>query len=155
MIPSPREVKTYDLKPEMSAIQVTDKLLEELQTGEYQFVVVNFANPDMVGHTGNLNAAVQAVETVDKCLGRIMEWVESHDAFALVTADHGNCEVMQDDKGMPMTAHTLNPVPFIVVDPKRENIAVHDGGRLCDIAPTLLALWAIEKPAEMTGKSLV
>lgn len=156
LIPSPREVRTYDLKPEMSAFAITDALLAELNKNSYQFVVLNFANPDMVGHTGNLRAAIAAVETVDKCLARIIEWVENHEAFAVITADHGNCEKMQDDNGMPLTSHTLLPVPFILVDPKRKKqFKIRSGGRLCDIAPTLLALWDIKQPTEMTGKSLV
>ncbi len=154
LIPSPRDVKTYDLKPEMSADQVTSKLMEELKTGEYRFVVVNFANCDMVGHTGNLRAAIKAVETVDECLGKIVKWVEANGAFALLTADHGNCEKMQDPSGMPLTSHTLAPVPLIVIDPTHQIKAVKLGGSLCDIAPTLLNLWGIKNVPEMTGQNL-
>jgi 2,3-bisphosphoglycerate-independent phosphoglycerate mutase len=156
LIPSPREVATYDLKPEMSATLLTDSLLKELDQNDYQLVVVNFANPDMVGHTGNLKAAVHAVETVDKCLKRIVEWVEANKAFAIITADHGNCELMQDDTGLPLTSHTLLPVPFLVVDPlQKKGVQILSGGKLSDIAPSMLALWHIAPPAEMTGHSLV
>jgi 2,3-bisphosphoglycerate-independent phosphoglycerate mutase len=151
LVPSPREVPTYDQKPEMSAVLVTDTLLKELQENKYQFVVVNFANPDMVGHTGNLRAAIKAVETVDGCLKRILDWVRGHDAFA----DHGNCEKMKDDQGRVLTSHTLLPVPFVLVDPSRKNIELRSSGKLCDIAPTLLALWGISQPKEMTGQSLL
>jgi len=155
LVPSPREVRTYDLRPEMSAAEVTDGLLKELGNDSYQFAVINFANPDMVGHTGNFRAAVKAVEMVDQCLSRILEWVESHDAFAVITADHGNCEKMQDDTGMPLTSHTLLPVPFIVFDPKRKKLELAPKGKLCDVAPTLLTLWGVKPPAEMTGRSMV
>ncbi len=155
LIPSPREVRTYDQKPEMSAQQVTDSLLKELASTDYRFVVVNFANPDMVGHTGNLPAAIRAVETVDKCVGKIVEWVEENGGFAILTADHGNCEKMLGEDGAPFTAHTTLPVPIIVIEPQRKKIEVLPGGRLCDLAPTMLALWGINQPMEMTGKSLV
>ncbi|MBI4405064.1 MAG: 2,3-bisphosphoglycerate-independent phosphoglycerate mutase [Deltaproteobacteria bacterium] len=156
LIPSPKEVATYDLKPEMSARVVTETLLEELKAGEYALVVVNFANPDMVGHTGNLRAATVAVEVVDECLGRIIHWVETQGAFAIVTSDHGNCEKMIDESGAPLTAHTTLPVPLILVDPARKKeLKLQGRGRLCDIAPTILQLWDVPKPAEMTGQSLI
>lgn len=155
LVPSPREVRTYDLKPEMSAEAVTDGLIKELKTGEYRFVVVNFANCDMVGHTGNLPAAIRAVESVDRCLKRVVDWVEENGAFALLTADHGNCEKMLGDDGAPFTAHTTLPVPLIVIEPLRKKVEVLSGGKLCDIAPTLLALWGVAQPVEMTGRSLV
>lgn len=155
LIPSPREVKTYDLKPEMSAEKVADALLKELETGTYQLAVVNFANCDMVGHTGILKAAIQAVEVVDRCVGRIVDWVEKNDAFAILTADHGNCEKMEDDKGSPLTAHTLLPVPFIVIDPSRKEALLAATGKLSDIAPTLLDIWGLPQPVEMTGRSLL
>jgi len=155
LVPSPREVKTYDLKPEMAAKEVTEQLLSELSSGIYQFVVVNFANPDMVGHTGNLSAAVRAVETVDACLGKILDWVESHDAFAILTADHGNCEKMQNEAGEPFTAHTVMPVPIIVIDPEQKAATIAAGGQLSDIAPTMLGLWGVDAPQDMTGKNLV
>ncbi len=154
LIPSPREVRTYDQKPEMSALEITSALLKELAAGDLGFVVINFANCDMVGHTGNLNAATRAVEVVDQCLTKIVHWVEGHDAFALITADHGNCEKMVDDSGMPLTSHTLFPVPLYVVDPKNKKWVVKPGS-LCDIAPTLLKLWGLPKPKEMTGEALI
>jgi 2,3-bisphosphoglycerate-independent phosphoglycerate mutase len=141
--------------PEMSAREVTDALLKELSTGQYAFAVVNFANPDMVGHTGNLRAAIEAVEVVDACLGRIVDWIESNDALGVITADHGNCELMLDEKGMPVTSHSLLPVPFILVDKQHVGASLASGGRLCDIAPTLLDAWGVPKPPEMTGKSLL
>ncbi|MFM8269475.1 MAG: 2,3-bisphosphoglycerate-independent phosphoglycerate mutase [Pseudomonadota bacterium] len=155
LIPSPREVKTYDLKPEMSAEAVTEQLLTELKTGQYQFAVVNFANPDMVGHTGNLAAAVSALETLDRCLGKIVNWVEASGAFAILTADHGNCEMMTDSSGQPLTSHTLLPVPFILIDPTHTASKLAASGKLSDIAPTFLSLWKIPVPKEMTGQSLV
>jgi 2,3-bisphosphoglycerate-independent phosphoglycerate mutase len=155
LVPSPREVMTYDLKPEMSARPITETLLNELGTEDYRFAVINFANCDMVGHTGNLRAAIRAVEAVDQCLGKIVRWVESHAAFAVLTADHGNCEQMEDAMGMPLTSHTLLPVPFVLIDPTRKKQTLRSGGRLCDIAPTLLALWGVSPPAEMTGKNLL
>ncbi len=155
LIPSAKEVRTYDLKPEMSAEEITKKLLEELNTQSYKFVVVNFANPDMVGHTGNLNAAIKAVEKIDPCLKQIFDWVEKNNAFAILTADHGNCEKMQDDNGLPLTAHTTLPVPFVVIDPLHPKHTLREGGSLCDVAPTILKMWGLEQPKEMTGKSLV
>jgi 2,3-bisphosphoglycerate-independent phosphoglycerate mutase len=154
LVPSPREVKTYDLKPQMSAEELTDSLIKELKDNDYGLVVVNFANPDMVGHTGNLRAAISAVETIDDCLGKISDWVEKSKAFMIVTADHGNCETMLDASGEPMTAHTLNPVPFILVDYENKH-ELKTEGKLCDIAPTILELFNISKPKEMTGQSLL
>ncbi|MFM8313343.1 MAG: 2,3-bisphosphoglycerate-independent phosphoglycerate mutase, partial [Deltaproteobacteria bacterium] len=155
LVPSPREVRTYDLKPEMSALTVTEKLLSELSTGQYQFVVVNFANPDMLGHTGNYSAAVKSLEVLDRCLAQLIDWVESHSAFAILTADHGNCEMMQDENGVPMTAHTLLPVPMILIDPVLKTVKLKKSGKLCDVAPTFLQLWNIEAPQEMTGSSMI
>jgi len=155
LVPSPREVKTYDLKPEMSAAVVTEKLLSEISTQSYRLVVVNFANPDMVGHTGNYAAAVKSLEALDSCLGKILDWIESHQAFAILTADHGNCEMMQDESGLPMTAHTLLPVPMILIDPLRKSIRLKKTGKLCDVAPTLLALWGEQPPNLMTGSSMI
>lgn len=154
LIPSPREVRTYDLKPEMSAVEITEALLKELNTEPLGFVVINFANCDMVGHTGNLNAATRAVEVVDQCLAKIVAWVEAHDAFALLTADHGNCEKMVDDSGLPLTSHTLFPVPLYIIDPLNKKWTVKSGS-LCDIAPTMLKVWGIAKPKEMTGEALI
>ncbi len=155
LIPSPREVRTYDLKPEMSALALTEQLLSALDDGDYHFVVVNFANPDMLGHTGNYPAAVKALEVLDGCLGKIVNWVESHSAFAILTADHGNCEMMQDKDGMPFTAHTLLPVPFILIDPMHPNAKLRTTGKLCDVAPTFLFLWSISQPDLMTGCTMI
>lgn len=148
LIPSPK-VATYDLKPEMSANEVTDALLSELE--KFDLVILNFANGDMVGHTGDLAAAIKAVETVDKCLERIYNKVQELDGVLVVTADHGNCEEMIDESGNAMTAHTTNLVPFIVT---KENITL-DNGKLGDIAPTLLSLLGLHQPNEMTGKNLI
>jgi 2,3-bisphosphoglycerate-independent phosphoglycerate mutase len=152
MVPSPK-VATYDLQPEMSAPELTDRAVEAIRSGRYDLLVLNFANPDMVGHTGSLDAAVKAVETVDQGLGRIADAIEAAGGSLLVTADHGNCEQMRDpETGQPHTAHTINPVPVFLVGPRRA--ALRDG-RLADVAPTLLALMGIPQPAEMTGRSLL
>lgn len=148
LIPSPK-VATYDLKPEMSAYKVTDELLNEL--GNYDLVILNFANGDMIGHTGVLEAAIKAVESVDECLGKIYDKVEELGGIMVVTADHGNCEEMLDENNNILTAHTTNPVPFIVT---KENISLIPG-KLGDIAPTILELMQLEKPVEMTGVSLI
>ncbi len=153
LVPSPRDVATYDKKPEMSAREITDKLVSAIRSGQYGFILVNYANPDMVGHTGILEAAVKAVETLDECLGKVLQAAEETGTRVLITADHGNIEMMADpSSGQPHTAHTTDPVPFIVVG---ENPRVKDGGLLADVAPTVLALLGIEQPAEMTGKSLI
>jgi len=154
MIPSPRDVATYDLKPEMSAVPVTDEVLARLKSGRYDVIVMNFANMDMVGHTGVLPAAVKACESVDRCIGRIIEQISTMGGVALITADHGNSEKMVDKEGRVHTAHTLNPVPLILVDDSRRGIVLRNG-ILADIAPTILELLAIEKPKEMTGSSLL
>ena len=152
LVPSPK-VATYDLQPEMSAELVTDKLAELLDTDKYDMIILNFANPDMVGHTGVLNAAVKAMETVDACVGRIVEKVLSLHGTACITADHGNLEKMLDEMtGQPYTAHTTNQVPFLVVSDEKHTL--HEG-ILADIAPTLLELLKIKQPAAMTGKSLL
>jgi 2,3-bisphosphoglycerate-independent phosphoglycerate mutase len=151
MVPSPK-VATYDLQPEMSAPELTDKAVAAIDSGHYDLIVLNFANPDMVGHTGSLPAAIRAVETVDAGLGRIADAVARQGGALLVTADHGNCEMMRDpDTGGPHTAHTTNPVPVLLVN--QPGARLHDG-RLADLAPTLLALMGIAQPAEMTGKPL-
>ncbi|MBY0371440.1 2,3-bisphosphoglycerate-independent phosphoglycerate mutase [bacterium] len=155
LVPSPRDVRTYDLKPEMSALAVTDQLLAAAEAENFQLIVVNFANCDMVGHTGNLPAAIRAVETVDACVGRVLKWVDSVGGFAVLTADHGNCELMQDANGVPLTSHTLLPVPFVVHGAKRQGMNLKGGGKLCDIAPTIIELWGLQKPKEMTGQSLI
>lgn len=157
-MPSPK-VATYDLQPEMSAPEMTDKLVAAIGSGEFDFIVVNYANCDMVGHSGILKAAIKAVETVDTCLGRVAEAVEKAHGALLVTADHGNCECMLDPvTGQAHTAHTLNPVPVYVLDlrlPGRNApVAVHDG-KLADVAPTLLELMGLAAPPEMTGRSLI
>jgi 2,3-bisphosphoglycerate-independent phosphoglycerate mutase len=152
LVPSPRDVPSYDHKPEMSAAQVTDRFVEELGAERYGFAVVNFANPDMVGHTGSIPATVKAVETVDRCLGEVIEAVGRHNGVALVTADHGNAEQMLERDGTsPHTAHTTNPVPLIVTSP---DLALADGGALADLVPTVLRLLDLEQPLQMTGKLL-
>ena len=153
MVPSPK-VATYDLQPEMSAEEVTDKVVEGVRSGRFDLVVINYANPDMVGHTGKPEAVVKAVETVDAGLGRLVAAVEEADGTMLITADHGNCELMVDpETGGPHTAHTLSPVPLILVNgPASARLA---DGRLGDVAPTLLALMGIDQPGTMTGRSLL
>jgi 2,3-bisphosphoglycerate-independent phosphoglycerate mutase len=155
LVPSPK-VATYDLQPEMSAPEVTDKLVEAIEAKRFDVVVLNFANTDMVGHSGNLDAAIKAVETVDSCLGRLMETVKQAGGTMLITADHGNAEMMKDpETGQPHTAHTLNPVPIVLFNPPADVTGVTDGGRLADIAPTLLDILHIPQPAVMTGHSLL
>lgn len=155
LVPSPRDVATYDEKPEMSAPEVAGRVAEALRSGEYDFVLVNFANPDMVGHTGSLPAAVAAVETVDRCLGQVMDAVGSTGGGAVVTADHGNAEVMVDpETSSPHTAHTTNPVPLILADETRKNAGLRDGGRLADVAPTVLSMMGIPRPEAMSGEDL-
>jgi 2,3-bisphosphoglycerate-independent phosphoglycerate mutase len=158
LIPSPK-VPTYDLQPEMSAPGVADAVVEALATGRDGFVIVNFANCDMVGHTGVFSAAVKAVETVDACLGRVLEAVAAANGIAIVTADHGNAEEMIDrDTGGPMTAHTTNPVPVILVTPEHHPLRhaqLQNGGILSGVAPTLLQLMGIAVPPEMTTPSLL
>ncbi len=152
LVPSPRDVPTYDHRPEMSAYGVTDELLARLERQEFAFVVVNYANADMVGHTGVIDAAVAAVEAVDACLGRVVEAVTRLGGACLITADHGNSDVMLEPDGSPNTAHSTNLVPFVATVP---GVPVRDGGRLCDLAPTALALLGLPQPAEMTGVSLL
>ena len=154
MIPSPGDVATYDEKPSMSAVEVTDELVKRVESDKYQLIVLNFANCDMVGHTGILAAAIEAVETVDSCLGRVVDAVTRAGGKLLITADHGNCEQMVDESGHPHTAHTTNPVQFIFVDPDQKDQVVRDG-ILADLAPTILELLALQKPAAMTGQSLL
>jgi 2,3-bisphosphoglycerate-independent phosphoglycerate mutase len=153
LVPS-QKVATYDLAPEMSAPGVTDVLCHAIAAGEHDFLLCNYANGDMVGHTGSIPATLKAVETVDACLARIVAAAEKTGARLLVTADHGNCEMMIDPKtGGPHTAHTTNPVPFLVVDPNRQH-ALREGGALCDVGPTILGLLGLEQPVEMTGRDL-
>ncbi len=154
LVPSPK-VATYDLQPEMNAHIVAEKVVEALKSQEYDFILVNFANPDMVGHTGILEAAVKAVETIDNCLKKIVDTVKEVNAAMLLTADHGNAEKMEDlETHKPFTAHTLNPVPFILIN-MGEDAGLRPDGCLADIAPTILDLFEIQKPAEMTGNSLI
>nr|WP_302135755.1 2,3-bisphosphoglycerate-independent phosphoglycerate mutase [uncultured Schaedlerella sp.] len=154
LVKSPK-VATYDLKPEMSAYEVCDKLVEAIKSGTYDVIIINFANPDMVGHTGVEAAAIQAIEAVDKCVGRAVDAVKEVNGQMFICADHGNAEQLIDEEnGEPFTAHTTNPVPFILVnaDPAYQ---LREGGCLADIAPTLIELMGLEQPAEMTGKSLL
>lgn len=152
MVPSPK-VATYDLQPEMSAAELTDKAVEQIESKKFDLIVLNFANSDMVGHTGNLTAAIRAVETVDTCLGRLADAVAAQGGALLVTADHGNCEMMRDPvTGGPHTAHTTNPVPVFLMGGTATTLA---NGSLCDVAPTLLQLMGLKQPAEMTGVPLI
>jgi 2,3-bisphosphoglycerate-independent phosphoglycerate mutase len=156
MIPSPKDVPTYDKKPEMSAAAVADAVVEAIDSGRFDFVLVNFANPDMVGHTGVLPAAITAVEAVDAGIGRIVSAVKRQKGAIFITADHGNCELMIDPKtGAPHTAHTTFPVPVIYVNDADTNATIRGGGRICDVAPTMLELLGLPIPAAMTGKSLL
>jgi 2,3-bisphosphoglycerate-independent phosphoglycerate mutase len=153
LVPSPREVGTYDQKPEMSAPEVTRRFVEAVATGDYGFAIVNFANPDMVGHTGIIPAVVEAVEVVDRCLGDVVAAVERAGGVCLVTADHGNAETMLEADGVsPHTAHTSNPVPLILTDPE---LRLPQDGELADLAPTCLELLGVRSPSVMTGRSLV
>ena len=153
LVPSPK-VETYDMKPEMSAYEVTEKVLEAISSDKYDCIILNFANPDMVGHTGNLDAAIKAIEAIDECVGRISKLMLEKDGKILMTADHGNAEQMIDYKtGEPHTAHTTNPVPLVLISNDEKYILKE--GRLADLAPTLLQLLNIEKPIEMTGDSLL
>jgi 2,3-bisphosphoglycerate-independent phosphoglycerate mutase len=156
MVPSPKDVATYDMKPEMSAAAVADAVSKAIASSKYDFVLVNFANPDMVGHTGMIDAAVHAVESVDAGLGKIVEATRSQGGAVIITADHGNCELMKDPvTGRPHTAHTLNPVPLIYVNDADSTARVRAGGRICDVAPTMLGLLGLPQPNEMTGRTLL
>jgi 2,3-bisphosphoglycerate-independent phosphoglycerate mutase len=154
LVPSPK-VATYDLEPEMSAFKVTDKVLRAIEEGETDVFIINFANPDMVGHTGKLKETIEAVQYVDTCLGWITKGIRRARGRTLITADHGNCEQMIDlATGQPHTAHTTNPVPFHLVDEASRGLKLRDGAALEDVAPTILGLLAVEQPAEMTGRDL-
>ncbi len=145
-------VATYDLQPEMSAYEVTEKMVEAVKSGKYDALILNYANCDMVGHTGVFEAAVKAVEAVDTCVGRVVEAVKEMGGCVLLTADHGNADKMVDEDGTPFTAHTTNPVPFCVIN---HPCQLREGGRLADIAPTMLKVLGLEQPAEMTGESII
>ena len=146
------KVPTYDLKPEMSAYEIVNKIIPEIESKSADFICLNFANPDMVGHTGNFNAAVKACETVDECMGKVVDKCIENDYSLIIIADHGNSDVMINNDGSANTAHTTNPVPIIIVDKEIENV---DDGILADIAPTILNILNIEKPKLMTGKILI
>lgn len=153
LVPSPK-VETYDLKPEMSAVELTEKLVDAIVSQQYDFIVCNYANPDMVGHTGNYDATIKALETIDTCLGKILEALEKSNGEMILTADHGNAECMFDEKtGQAHTAHTSDPVPFIYKGRPAKIISTE--GALCDVAPTLLYLMGLDIPSEMTGKRLL
>jgi 2,3-bisphosphoglycerate-independent phosphoglycerate mutase len=156
IIPSPKDVATYDQKPEMSAAGVCDEVVRRIESGAYDLIVVNLANGDMVGHTGVLAAAIKAVEVVDQCVGRILETIKKKNGSAIVVADHGNCEQMIDPAtGGPHTAHTTYDVELIVVDDRFKGRKLREGGRLADVAPTALKIMGLPQPAEMSGKSLI
>jgi len=154
LVPSPRDINTYDEKPEMSAFLVKDEVVKRLDSDKYDFIALNFANMDMVGHTGIMDAAIQAVEAVDSCVGEIVEKIKSKSGTLLITADHGNSEKMMDENGNPHTAHTTNNVPLLLVNYGRQGTALKPG-KLGDIAPTILRIMGIEKPELMTGVSLI
>ncbi len=154
LVPSPK-VATYDMQPEMSAPEVCENVLKAINDDKYQFILVNFANPDMVGHTGVVEAATKACQVVDECVGKIADECKKKGVVMLLTADHGNSETMVNEQtGKPHTAHTTNPVPFVLINAP-ENVQLREGGALCDVAPTVLQLLGIEQPQEMTGKSLI
>ncbi|MEG1843707.1 MAG: 2,3-bisphosphoglycerate-independent phosphoglycerate mutase [Clostridia bacterium] len=155
LVPSPT-VATFDLKPEMSAYEVTDAVLKEIEQNKYDVIILNFANCDMVGHTGIMDAAVKAVRAVDECVGKVVDAIVAKGGKCVITADHGNADKMYDTvNGEPFTAHTINPVPVIVVDPAHPKHILRKGGKLCDLCPTLLTLMDLKKPTQMTGKSLI
>ena len=152
LVPSPK-VETYDMQPEMSAPEVTEKVVEAINSKKYDAIILNFANPDMVGHTGNLEAAIKAVETIDASVGKVVEAVNAQNGVLMITADHGNCEQMIDYKtGEPHTAHTTNPVPLILVG--MDNAKLREG-KLADLTPTMLDIMGLKKPEEMTGESII
>ena len=153
LIPSPK-VATYDLKPEMSAYEVTDAVIEKIRSGSYDCIILNFANADMVGHTGVFDAAVKAVEAVDRCVGKIVPVILECGGQILLTADHGNADDMIDEEGNPVTSHSVNPVPLVHIA-QEPAACIQSGGSLCDIAPTMLKLMGLAIPAEMTGRPLV
>ena len=151
IVNSPK-VKTYDLKPEMSAKEITETVKDKIKSKKYDLIVLNFSNPDMVGHTGNLKATIKAVETVDECVGELLEEVRKIDGVTVLTADHGNAEKMRDERGFAHTSHTCNLVPFSVIG---YDCTLKSNGSLCDIAPTICEILGIKKPDEMSGVSLI
>jgi 2,3-bisphosphoglycerate-independent phosphoglycerate mutase len=151
LINSPK-VATYDLQPEMSAYELTDALLKEIQDDKFDAIILNFANPDMVGHSGMLEPTVKAIETVDECLGKIVDLILEKGGSAIITADHGNADEVINSEGEPMTAHTTNPVPVIIT---KNGVELRECGILGDLAPTMLKLLGVQQPEEMTGKSLI
>ncbi|MGD8190624.1 2,3-bisphosphoglycerate-independent phosphoglycerate mutase [Brevibacillus ginsengisoli] len=151
LIPSPK-VATYDLKPEMSAYEVTEAVLKEIEAENFDVIILNFANCDMVGHSGKMEPTIKAVETVDECMGKVVEAITAKGGVALVTADHGNADVMLDPEGRPITSHSTNPVPLIVT---KEGLTLREGGVLADLSPTMLELLGIQQPQEMTGQTLI
>ena len=151
LVPSPK-VATYDMQPEMSAYEVTEKVLAAIKSEEYDTIILNYANCDMVGHTAVFDAAVKAVETVDECIGKVLEAVESVGGTLVITADHGNADVIIKEDGSLWSAHTANPVPFCITN---EDVILHETGTLGDITPTMLELLGIAQPADMTGKSMI
>jgi 2,3-bisphosphoglycerate-independent phosphoglycerate mutase len=154
LVPSPREVPTYDLKPQMSAPEVASEVAAAVKSGKYDFILVNFANPDMVGHTGNLEAAIHAVETIDAGIGLIAGAIKEAGGALLITSDHGNCELMRDDQGRPHTAHTTFPVPLYYMNDGDRDVALRTGARIADVAPTMLEILGLPQPEAMTGRSL-
>ena len=154
LIPSPK-VPTYDLKPEMSAYEVTNKAIELIRSDKYDVMILNFANCDMVGHTGVFDAAVSAVSAVDECVNMLVNTILETGGAAMLTADHGNADTMLDENGDPFTAHSLNPVPFILINNDLKAVGLRSGGRLSDITPTMLDVMGIEKPKDMTGETLI
>ena len=153
LIPSP-DVETFDLKPEMSAYEVTDAVLKAIDEDKYDVIIMNYANCDMVGHTGVMDAAVKAVKAVDECVGKVVDALVKKGGKAIVTADHGNADKMVDEEGKPFTPHSTNPVPAIVIDPTCPKHELREGGRLCDLCPTMLKMMGMPQPKEMTGESL-
>ena len=152
LVPSPK-VETYDMQPEMSAPEVTEKVLDAINSKKYDVIILNYANPDMVGHTGNLDAAIKAIEEIDKDVGKVVEAIRANEGVLLITADHGNSEQMVDyTTGEPQTSHTTNPVPLILVGMETAKLK---SGKLADLAPTMLDIMGLEKPAEMTGESII
>ncbi len=151
LINSPK-VATYDLKPEMSAYELADAVVKEVEADKHDVIILNFANPDMVGHSGLLEPTIRAVEATDECLGKVVEAILAIGGVVCITADHGNADIVRDELDRPMTAHTTNPVPFIVT---MDNVQLREGGILADIAPTMLDILGVSKPAEMTGTSLI